>query len=271
MAISTLDGVIAGMKPLVTFRKVTGTMEAADVMHSLLYSVGNPGAGAAPSPGLAGAALTSYAGQLAWADPVSGNAYLAVFAGGRVGAGVEGELILYDRLWHNSGMSITQTTAQTINSVAWPARDDDGTTNGKGVLVGVEVSSDTNNPSVITNTTMSYTNELGTAGKTATISSFPAAARAGTFVPFELAAGDGGVRSVQTFSNGTSRVSGTQHLVAYRELARVNLSSVPGGDRLDAVSGGFPRLWNGTVPCLIWVPSATTSLVVRGTFGVAQG
>ena len=48
MSIQTLDGVIAGMLPLVKFRKVLSTLEAGDVLMSLLYALGFPGAGVAP-------------------------------------------------------------------------------------------------------------------------------------------------------------------------------------------------------------------------------
>ena len=269
MAITTLDAVIAGMRPLEPFLKVGATMEAAGVLHSLLYTAGTPGAGVAPTPGLAGAALTAYGGQIPFVNPVSGNSYLALFEGGM--SALDGQLILYDRLWHNSGIGITTTTAQTVNSAAWPARDRDGATDGVGVLVGLEVSSATNNVSAITNTTMSYTNQAGTAGRTATIASFPAAAAAGTFVVFQLQAGDTGVRSIQSLTLGTSYISGTVHLVAFRQLGPALNCGPFRGDRVDAVSSGFPRLYDNTVPCLLWLPSATTAVTIKGTFGVTQG
>ena len=50
-----------------------------------------------------------------------------------------GAIVLVDRIWHNSGLSATITTSQTVNSNAWPARDDNESTNGEGVLVGMEV------------------------------------------------------------------------------------------------------------------------------------
>lgn len=269
MAITNLDSVIAGMRPIEQILKVGSTMEAAGVLHSLLYTSGIPGAGVAPTPGLAGAALTSYGGQIPFTNPVSGNSYLALFEGGM--SALDGQLILYDRLWHNSGFTITTTTAQTVNSAAWPARDRDGSTNGEGVYVAIEVSGATGNVSAVTNTTMSYTNSAGTAGRTATIASFPATAAAGSFVIFQLQAGDTGIRSIQSLTLGTSYVSGTIHLVAFRLLGPPLNLGVYRGDRVDAVSSGFPRLYDNTVPCLLWLPSATTAVTIKGAFGVAQG
>lgn len=64
MAITNIDGVIAGLLSPVPFLKTSVTGEAIGGFHSTAYMAGTPGAMTAPSPGLAGAALTSYAGQI---------------------------------------------------------------------------------------------------------------------------------------------------------------------------------------------------------------
>jgi len=153
MAITNIDGVIAGLLSPVPFLKTSVTGEAIGGFHSTAYMAGTPGAMTAPSPGLAGAALTSYAGQIQFPAAVGGtNVHLARFSGSQ--AGNVGALILVDRLWHNSGFTVTTTTAQTVNSAAWPARDRDGSTNGVGVQVAIEVSTATTNAGAITNMTM---------------------------------------------------------------------------------------------------------------------
>ena len=268
MAITTIDGAIAGMRPPEDILKVGATMEAIGVHHSLMYTSGRPGAAAANGQALAGAALTSYAGQIPFVNPGSGNSYLARLAAQSSGAGV---LLLCDRLWHNDTIAETTTTGQTINSVAWPARDRDGSTNGEGILVGLEVSTATTNAGAITNTTLTYTNQSGAGSKTATMASFPATAVAGTFVPFQLAAGDTGIRSIQTLTLGTSYGGGTIHLVAYRILARLELTAANIGNSVDVVSGGFVRMFDNTVPFLIWLPTATTAVTVGGQLIVTQG
>lgn len=268
MAIASLDGVIAGTQPPVDCFKVGITMKAAGVAYSPFYQAGFPGAASAPTPGLAGAALTTYTGQIPFTNPSAGNSYLSRMVAWSTGAGT---LYIYDRLWHNSGFTITTTTAETVNSVAWPARDRTGTTNGDNVMVGIEVSSATGNGSPITNTTMSYTNQAGTASKTATIASFPATATQGTFVPFALAAGDTGVRSIQSMTKGTSYVSGTIHLVAYRLLAVLSLPTANQGFELNAITGGFPRMFDNTVPFPVFIPTATTAVNLALSMNVAQG
>lgn len=268
MAISTLDGVIAGMRPPEDFLKVGGTMEAAGLHHSLLYTSGRPGAAVAPSPGMGGAALTTYAGQIPWVNPGAGNSYLArlVAASSQTGC-----LLLVDRLWHNSGIAVTTTTGQTVNSVAWPARDRDGSTNGEAVMVALEVSTATTNAGAVTNTTLTYTNQAGTASRTATMASFPATAVAGTFVPFQLAAGDTGIRSIQTVTLGTSYGAGAVHLVAYRALARVGVPVANVGVSLDALTSGFPRCYDNTVPFLVWLASGTAAATISGQMVITQG
>ena len=267
MAITTLDGAIAGMQyPRIITKAVTGTMVAGRP-HSLFYLAGMPGAAVAPTPGLAGAALTTYAGQIPFTNPVSGNTYLSRFQGQ---ATIAGTLVLCDRLWHNSGLVVTTTTAQTVNSVAFPARDAAGTTNGDGVMIGLEVSTATGagaaTPSI------SYTNQAGTAGKTGSmIIPYAASSIAGTFYPFSLAAGDTGVRSIQTCTLGVSMTSGAIHLVAYRELARLEVTSANIPNAIDALTSGFPRMFDNTVPFIYFIPSTTTTSNISGSVVWSQG
>lgn len=271
MAITTLDGLIAGFQPPLYFEKATGTMEAQGGLHSLFYTVGIPGAATAPTSAIGGDALTSYAGQLSYSNPVSGNGYLARAS---VSSTALGRLLICDRLWHNASIAEATTTGQTVNSATWPARDADGATDGKGVLVGIEVSTATTNAGAVTNTTLTYTNSAGTGSRTGTIASFPATAVAGTFVPFALAAGDVGVRSIQTLTLGTSYApSGTPeiHLVAYRVLADISVGAGNAGMIFDAFRVGMPRLYDNTVPFLIWQASATAAATVRGMLSYAHG
>lgn len=273
MAITTLDGAIAGMKAPVGFYKATGTMEAAGVHHSLLYASGSPPAAAAPSPGLNGAALTSYAGQIP-VPAASGNTHLARLS---VASSVNGVLVLCDRLWHNSGLVVTTTTAQSITPVAIPSRDADGATNGRGVYAAMEVSTATTNAAAVTNMTISYTDAQGTAGATGSIPStragggFPATAVAGAFIPFDLAAGDDGVRSVQSVTLGTSLVTGTVHLVLYRPILSIPVPLAGTGAAVDIVTSGMPRLFDNSVPFFVWFPTATTTGTVQGEIAFTQG
>ena len=269
MAITTLDGVIAGAQPPEFFQKaVSGTLVAGRP-HSFWPIGGKPGAGGQNGT-LAGATLTSpVAGQIPFSNPGVGlNAYLSRFLGSALQPGT---LILADRLWSNGGFTITSATAQTVNSVAWPARDHDGSTNGRGVLLGVEVSGATGagTPTI----TVSYTeSQVPTAGRTGTNSvATVASSIVGTFYPIGLQAGDVGVRSVQTLTLSATWTSGTINLVAYRPIASIPIvgAGIPG--IVDAITGNMPRLYNGTVPFLIFIPSTTTTTTVQGDVGFTHG
>lgn len=267
MAITTVDGVLAGSKPPTFFAKaVTGTLVAGRP-HSLFYLAGIPGAAVAPTPGLGGAGLTTYGGQLP-IPAASGNTHLARFSG--VSSAQGGILMLCDRLWHNSGFTITSTGAQTVNSVAFPARDINGTTDGNGVFLGVEVSTVTG--AGVPTITVGYTNSLNASGKTATNSTPTVAASiAGTFYPIGLAAGDVGVRSVQSLTLSATWTSGVIHLVAYRPLAMLECSAAGIPNAVDALTSGMPRMYDNTVPFLIFIPQTTTSTAITGTAVFTQG
>lgn len=268
MALTTLDLAFAGMMPPEEFAKIGATMEAIGVLHSLFYSAGRPGAAVAPSPGVNGAALTTYSGQIPFTNPASGNTHLALL---EANSSVAGTLLLCDRLWHNSGLTVTTTTAQAITSPAWPARDADGAVTGRGVMVGIEASAATTNVGAIANTTLEYTNTTPTGSRTGTMASWPATAAAGTFVPFQLAAGDQGVKSIQGVTLGTSYVTGTVHLVAYRVLARLGLSAANVSQTKDFFSLAKVQMHNNSVPFLLWLPTATTAITLGGSVAWAQG
>lgn len=273
MAITTLDGALAGMTaPQCILKNGTAT-DAIGILTSYWYAPGRPGAATASAPGMGGAAMTSVAGQIPFTNPGSGNTYLARLS---ASSSVAGTLILADRLWDNSGIAVTTTTGQTVNSVAWPARDSGASTNGENVMVALEVQTATTNAAANTTMTITYTNQAGTGSKTGTVgsvapASFPATAVVGTFQPFALAAGDTGVRSIQTVTLAVSLGAGAVKLVAYRELARLELPLANVSNAVDALTSGFIRLFDNTVPFLIWLPSATTAPSIAGQMVVTQG
>lgn len=267
MAITTLDGALAGMKPPVAYAKALSGTLVAGRPFTPFYTAGVPGAAAANSAGLSGAALTSYAGQIP-IPAASNNTYLSRFSG--ISSAQGGVLMLCDRLWHNSGFVVTTTTAQTINSVTLPARDSNGATSGVGVYLGMEVSTVTGaGASVIS---ASYTNSAGTAGRaSAAIDAYAATSAVGTFYRMGLAAGDVGVQSVQTFTSSVSMTSGVVHLVLYRPLAYLELGAAGLPNAVDVLTSGMPWLYDTSVPFLIYIPQTTTTSALTGQVVYTQG
>src|SRR5574341_374229 len=234
------DAIVAGLKPPVPFVKNAFTGEAAGQWHNLGVVAGNPGAWTLGAPGMAGAAVIANAlgGALRFDNPSSGFAYLAQ-AAAELGANINA-LMFYDLLWYQSGIAEATITAQTVNSVALPARDIAGSVNGDGVEVWMHTTTVTGNAGAINNTTLGYTNQAGAAGRSANLAyDFPITAVAGTMVPFGLQGSDRGVRSIQSVTLGTSYVSGQIELIALRRLATVYGSGV-----FDWAALGFPRAFN---------------------------
>lgn len=270
MAITTLDGAIAGMQtPRMIAKAVTGTMVAGRPQSTWALA-GSPGAGSFDNT-LNGVVLSSSSamvnGQLPHVDPGSGNAYLNRLT---ATATIAGTLLVLDRLWHNGGYTITSTAAQNSTTPTWLARDAAGTTNGDGVLLALEISAAAG--AAAPTITISYTNQAGTAGRSAT-NAFPTAnsPTAGAFFPIGLQAGDTGVRSVQSLTLSVSWVSGTMNLVAYRILAALPLVGAYTPNAIDALTGGLPRIYNGSVPWLVFVPSTTTTSNISGLYQETHG
>lgn len=270
MPLTTEPQIIAGELPAAEFSKATGTLEAIGTLHSTFYNNGTPGAASAPVPGPSGAALTSYAGQFLVPAPIAGRE--VALTGFSVQGSVIGTAILADRLWHNSGINTALTTAQTINSAAWPARCWDYAlngwdTDGDGINVAAEVSQATTNAAVVV-LTVSYTNSAGVSGRAGTIT-MPATAQLGTFVPMVMQAGDRGVRSIQSITQAAA-IGGTYHLVAYRRIcsARCLIANLPGQAAERRIKA---PLADNSVPFLVWLPTATTALTIAGEITYSQG
>lgn len=268
--------ILAALRPPQRISKASFTGQGAGFFHSSLYLAGLPGAGAAPAPGVNGATLTNtspsvpgYAGQIPFPAAVGGQSvYLAgasLSEGGNISAG-----LLYDRLWHNSGLVVTTTGAQAIAQPALPARDANGASSGVGCELWLEVVTATTNAGAIANMTASYTNSAGTAGRTATMQSFPANAVAGSIHRFDLAAGDIGVQSVQSITLGTSLVTGSISAVIARPIADLPVTADNLSQRQDMFQLGMPIMYDGSVPWLIYILNGAAAGRVSALLNLLQ-
>jgi hypothetical protein len=253
----------------VTWLKVGATSEAAGLLQHQNKDTGTPGAWVPGTPGLNGDAVScnttadaAIAGAPYLPDPASGNYYLTAAT---AGASVAGMPYLVDLIWFNTGLVVTTTTAQNITTPTLGARDQEGSTNGNGVMLGILVTTATTNGSAVTNMTASYTDSDGNAGNTATVASFPATAVAGAFVPFQLAAGDRGVRSVESVTLGTSLAAGAVSMVLFRPIVYVSAPVANIGGTLSVVNSAPSgvKLWNGTCLNAGYLASATTATTLN--------
>ena len=232
------------------------------------------------APAFTGEVLTSSPNQITFANALSGYKYLAQLT---VTIGVPGVLLLCDRLWHNGGVptmngSGNPRTSTLVSPSQIPARDINGSNNGVGVLAGLEIISLKDNYGTPGNITLGYTNQAGTTGRSATTIITPTKRpRVGTFYPFGLQAGDTGIQKVTSitipggWSGFDASLKGEAAIVLYRVLAAIDVPHASWREKMDAVVSGFPRLFDNTVPFLIFVPQATTSSYLNGSITYTSG
>jgi len=251
----------------IDMNKVGAASKAAGTWHSDFAATGFPSSWSPGTPGLAGRATdgttAADAGCVPLWTPASGNLWVDEFISSLSSSAL---YAFWDVLWVNSGIVVTTTTAQTINSVAFPARDLDGTINGRGCRVGLLVTTATTNAGAITNMTLSYTNSDGTAGRTATMASFPATANAGTYVEFQLQGGDQGVKSIQSITLGTSLVTGAVSLIVARTHAAVGITFTNAA----YVSSAKSRLYSGTCLLPFTLKTGTAAMNAFSTLSVIE-
>lgn len=268
MAITTLDQALAGMQPPKEFIKAaTGTMVAGRPV-TIWYLAGIPGNGVASNAGIGGEILTApTSGQIWFDNPVTGNSYLGRMAGQ---ATIAGQLLLIDKIWVNSGITITSTSEQTFTgSQQIPNRDDNASNEGIGVFAAVEVSSATGagTPTL----TLKYDNQAGQEKTATNIISTYSSSPAGTFYPLRLSAGDRGIQKAKSLTLSATWTSGTIHVVLYRVIARLELTYTNTPNAIDALTGGFPRIMDDSVLTVVFIPSTTTSSYISGHVITCQG
>jgi len=268
VAITTRDGLIAAMAAgtVGAFSKSSITTVAGRPF-SLFRVSGNPAGSGTPST--SGAALDRTTTGALKIPAAANTTYLAQFAVAESSINI---CMLYDRLVETGGLSGTVTTAQTVNSTALPAR----ATGGDGVELWLEVYTALGaTPSATV--TASYTNQAGTSGRTATlVGGIPASLAANSTLQFTLAAGDTGVRSVQSVTFGTS--TGTAGSFGVTLRRPVGAIGTPGGSSSSAngFNLGYVECGLAVVPdaaCLevLIVPAATSSGTANGLVKTIQG
>lgn len=241
--------------------------EAAGNWYCTLKDGGAPGAITVGTPGLSGRAV--YGSTEPGTPPLVTPTGYWWLTGAVLSSSVAHAHWILDLLWVNSGIVVTTTTAQTVNSVSLPTRDAAGGNSGEGCMIGLLFTAAATNASAISNATVSYTNSDGTSGRTATLvavagSQIPATPVVGTLVWFSLAAGDTGVSSIQSITLGTSLVTGSVSLIIARPVAAVMspAANVPGSAPIDPATGVC--LWTDPALFHAYVASATTATATSG-------
>lgn len=259
----------------VGFMKSGTAADAVGYWYCTAKDGGFPGAWSPGTPGINGRVTdgtqAADAGCIPIKNPSTGANFLTEL---QMSASVNHSHLFFDVLWVNSGIAITTTTAQAITTPTLPARDINGTTNGEGCMIALLCTAAVGLAAVASNATVSYTNSDGVAGRTATLSAIvgsqaPATPVIGTLIWFNLAAGDKGVRSIQSITLGTSWVSGTISLMITRDIATIG-TTIPNVSAQKIIGSPGIRLYNGTCMLHCNLASATTATFYSGELTIAE-
>lgn len=259
----------------VPFMKSGTAADAVGYWYCTAKDPGFPGAWSPGTPGINGritdGTLSADNGCIPIRNPSIGANFLTEVS---IGSSVAHAHLFFDVLWVNSGIVVTTTTAQAITTPTLPPRDVNGTTDGEGCMIGLLTTTANTNAAVISNSTVSYTNSAGVAGRTATLSAIggsriPATPVIGTIIWFNLQAGDKGVRSIQSITLATSLGGGAVSLLIARDVAMVG-TSVANILTQKKLSEPGVRLYNGSCVLHCNVASATTATFYNGELVVQE-
>lgn len=193
-----------------------------------------------PAPPTTSVALDRTSDHSIGPIPAVGSGRLTIMGARLNASGIGGQaVILVDMLNISGGLSGTVTTPQTTNL---PTATLTRFTSGEGVMAGLCIFS--NIGGTATTVTVSYTNQAGTPGRisTATVIGLTNGSNsAGRILPIPLAAGDTGVRSVESVTlAGTTGTAGNFGVCLFKPLAMLAMNDFQGAHVFDAVStGGF--------------------------------
>jgi len=264
MAITTESQVLASLANAPAAIWMKSMSITASIVYTTWLVPGYPTPPAAPSGGASGALLDKTSpGAIPFPDPASGSLYVARIQGAQhTGAQA---FFLYDRLWNSGPLSATQTTAQTINSVALNRPD----ANGVNAEAWHEVYALMGAETITVAPSISYTNSAGTAGRTGTLQGYTASRNIGYTSPFSWQTGDLGVKSIQSFTNPQTNTSGTPGVVLRRRIAAIG--GAWGPMQLNHWGTGLPRIENSAALEIIGIGQGTASGIPNITVELVSG
>jgi hypothetical protein len=264
---------IGGRAQTLLYQKVTFTTVAGQ-LHSYWT------AGGTPAAGTFGTALT---GRI-MTDADLGAVTYTNSAGGRtmhllslmgISAVAVGTMILYDRLAEYPFNGTVTSGTFASGGVLAHGRDAGGLSDGIGVTWFLENISAAATAAVTF--TPTYTNEAGTGSRTAAGTTLATTANTwrlanpANFPWWTMAAGDRGIRSVQSYTSSATMTSTAMNLVLARPLIWLPVVAASSAIERDCVMQipAMPRLYDNS--CLAWLLWAnTTSAAMNASVTIAE-
>lgn len=243
---------------------------AAGFQYSHWRYDGFPGPGA--TPGAVAVPTNATAGALPFTDP-TGGAEKWLVNNTMVGQGNSVPMItLYDRLLHIGGLNGTTITAQNVQSGSGVVltRHTDGV--GNQIWVEINTAVGTTARTI----TASYTNTLGTSGRTTTATVFGGTVGtlgndANLIIPLPLQAGDLGVQSVESVTiSASTGTAGDFGVVIAHPLSILTLG-ILGGQR-NFVNGmpGLPKVESGSCLSTVFLANTTSEIPIFGALSFVE-
>lgn len=265
MAITTLDGLIAGASQRVRMLKTASMTTVATIPFSPFAQAGNPGAGV-----LAGTSTTT---GVVPTDATTGHPSIVNFAGGATGyisnvefgSSVACRITLYDLLWKGGAYAFNaSTTGQTPTS--YSSRVLGGTDFTNTELWMEQVTAATGIQSV----NVTYINQAGTTGRSTGTVSQGTAGIVGRMTPLPLQAGDTGVQGV-TGVVGSVATVGTFNILVMRRLweGRVRINN--DGDIHDMLKTGLVQIFQDSALYMVVKTDSTASGIPEVTLDIVSG
>lgn len=263
MAITTLDGLIAAAKNNISITKTATRTTIAAAWFSVYELAGNPGAGT-----LAGTSTTV---GVVPTDATTGHPTIDAFGVGATGyltqvdfgCSVACRMKLFDLLFKAGAYAFNANTALTGNP-SYSSRMPGGSFGDTQLWVET-VTAFTGNPTF----TITYTNQAGTSGRTATLAA-GAALTLGRMMQIPLAAGDTGIQSIQNVACSVATV-GTFNVLVMRPLWSGRCKIANDGDVHGTDKTGMPIVYDTSALFLAIAADGTSSGIPDIELVIANG
>jgi hypothetical protein len=214
--------------------------------------------GGAGAPGAASIPTRTSAGAIPFTAPATGRDKLQLSIG--IASQVAGLFLLYDRLFHMSGLSGVLTTDQTVQGTG-PTPALTRNSSGAGNFAFFEIYTQLGTTS--TTLTMTYTDQDGNTGQTATINCGGTGFRELTRAQrIPLAAGNSGLRAVEKIRlSASTTTAGDFGITIAQPLAWVPVGAAGAGGWRDYTTGlpGIPSPDPNACLALLFIPTSTTA------------
>jgi hypothetical protein len=250
MAITTLDGLVAaspGQTEALVKSAMAGTFAAGDII-SLWTATGNPGAGITPAGGLTAAVPDkTLAGAMSFVNPTGGM------------------LSYISKLAASSSVPTAASTSGSFTGFTVSRPD----ANGAGTELWIEcyTANTATAPSII----LTYTNQSGTGSKVAGTVVGAAAMAIGLIKQVDLASGDTGVRSVQSYTKAAT-TAGIFGVTMIRRIAQIPCTLANISAAFDNFALGLPQIYDSAcISAAFRINTGTAAPLLDSFFSLVQG